>query len=130
MTGDPKSEQGIRRPSSRGETVTPLRPKLSQTAQRLLDSVRFAGEAQPVLDHDYVVKGWLNRDSVSVVYGEANVGKSFWALDLAHHVQQGRAWAGYRVTAGPVLYIAAEGGTLFTNRLAAAQRSSWCCRRP
>lgn len=130
MSGTAKGEQGIRRAFEKAETVTPLKPKLSQTAQRLLDSVRFAGEAQPVLDHDYVVKGWLNRDSVSVVYGEANVGKSFWALDLAHHVQQGRAWAGYRVTAGPVLYIAAEGGTLFTNRLAAAQAQFMVLQAP
>ncbi len=130
MSGDPKGEPGSRRTSSRRETVTPLRPKLSQTAQRLLGSVRFAGEEQPVLDHDYVVKRWLNRDSVSVVYGEANVGKSFWAVDLAHHVQQGRAWAGFRVTAGPVLYVAAEGGTLFTNRLAAAQAQFMVLQEP
>lgn len=102
-------------------TTVPFRPKLSHGATRLLGSVQFAGEATPVLNHDYVVKGWLNRDSVSVVYGDANVGKSFWAVNVAHHVQQGLAWGGCRVTAGPVLYVAAEGGTLFTNRLVAAK---------
>jgi RecA-family ATPase len=74
---------------------------------------------KPVLDRDYVIKDWLDRNSASVVYGEANVGKSFWAVDVAHHVQEGLPWGGCRVRPGPVLYCAAEGGALFDNRLAA-----------
>ncbi|MDG1369458.1 MAG: AAA family ATPase [Paracoccaceae bacterium] len=126
MTGGEQIRQIFDEPKS----VTLLDPKLSQFAQRLYDQVRPASEFQPVLDQDYVVKGWLNRDSVSVVYGEPNVGKSFWAVDLAHHVQQGLEWAGCRVTAGPVLYVAAEGGMLFANRLAAVKAQFMVLQAP
>jgi len=66
-------------------------PPLPERAQRLLGRVEFAHELRPVLNRDYIVKGWLDRGALSVVYGEANAGKSFWAIDLAHHVQQGLA---------------------------------------
>jgi len=101
------------------DNVEPIRPALSDRGKRLLGRIEFAGELRPVLDQDYVVKGWLSRGSVSVVYGEANVGKSFWTVDLAHHVFQGADWCGNRVRPGAVLYCAAEGGALFRNRLAA-----------
>ena len=102
------------------DNLHPLPPRpLSDRAQRLLGRVEFAHELRPVLDRDYIVKGWLDRGALSVVYGEANAGKSFWAIDLAHHVQQGLAWNGRRVAARPVLYAAAEGGAMFDNRLAA-----------
>jgi RecA-family ATPase len=98
--------------------VLPIR-NLSEASKKILDRIEFAGEIPPVLDRNYLIKGWLDRGSVSVVYGDANVGKSFWALDLAHHIHDGLAWNGYRVRQAPVLFIAAEGGALFANRLAA-----------
>lgn len=101
-------------------SLLPQRP-LGEPAQRILGRIQFAGEVTPVLDREYIVKGWLDRGAVSVVYGDANVGKSFWAIDVAHHVHNGLAWAGNRVRKGAVLYIAAEGGALFANRLAARQ---------
>lgn len=126
MTG----KELIRKAFREAENVTDLNPKLSPSAQRLLGQVQPAGELEPVLNQDYVVKGWLNRDSVSVVYGEPNAGKSFWAVDLAHHVQQGLDWAGCRVTPGPVLYVAAEGGMLFANRLAAVNAEFMVLQAP
>ena len=96
-----------------------LRPRLSERAQRLLSMVECAAELPPIINRPYLVKGWLDRGSLAVLYGDANAGKSFLAIDLAHHIHEGRRWAGNRVEAGPVLYIAAEGGALFQNRLAA-----------
>ena len=106
--------------SGEWENVQPLRPSLSRPASKLLARIERAGEIEKQLDRPYLVKRWLDRDAVSVVYGEANVGKSFWAIDLAHHVEQGEPWAGCRVQQAGVLYIAAEGGALFDNRLVAA----------
>ncbi|MFN6976548.1 MAG: AAA family ATPase [Gemmobacter sp.] len=85
----------------------------------MLRRIEFAHEVRPIIDRGYVVKGVLDRDAVSVLYGDANAGKSFLALDIAHHVHEGAAWAGCRVRAGGALYIAAEGGAMFANRLAA-----------
>lgn len=93
--------------------------KLSDTARGIIDRIEFAETLLPVLDRDYLVKGWLDRGALSVLYGDANVGKSFFAIDMAHHVQQGIDWAGRRVKQGQVLYIAAEGGSGLNNRLVA-----------
>lgn len=62
------------------------------------------------LSSRYVVKGWLNASTFSVIYGEPNVGKTFLALDIAFHVAAGEAWNGNRVKGGPVIYLASEGG--------------------
>lgn len=102
------------------DNLRPVPPRpLTDRAKRMIGRVAFAHEIEPVLERDYIVKGWLDRSALSVVYGEANAGKSFWAIDLAHHVQQGLAWNGRRVRTHPVLYVAAEGGAMFDNRLAA-----------
>jgi len=96
----------------------PPRP-LSDKARRIFGRIEFAGEIKPTRDRPYLIKGWLDRGAVSVVYGDANVGKSFWAIDVAHHVHEGLEWSGCRVKRGPVLYIAAESGAMFDHRLVA-----------
>lgn len=99
--------------------LRPERLKRSARAEMLLRRVKLAGEMPAVRDRPYLIKGWLDRRAVSVVYGAPNSGKSFWAIDVAHHVHMGVPWAGHRVKQGAVLYCAAEGGALFANRLAA-----------
>lgn len=93
--------------------------RLKPRAQAILDATTWAGSILPCLESDYLIKGWLNRGTVSVVYGPSNVGKSFLAVDLAHHISKGFEWGGRRVAKGRVLYIAAEGGNAFRNRVAA-----------
>lgn len=104
------------------QNVTPMRPNagdLKPRARALLDAARPACDLNPVLDRPYLVKGWLDRATLSVMYGPSNVGKSFLALDIAHHVSKGRTWGGRRVVPSRVLYIAAEGGGSFANRVRA-----------
>ncbi len=105
-----------------GATVIGLkadRQRLRSQAQDLLEHVRHSAEIAPRLDRDYLIKGWLDRGGLSVMYGPSNVGKSFLALDMAHHVSKGIRWHGRRVQPGRVLYVAAEGGGNFDNRVAA-----------
>jgi len=78
-----------------------------------------------VLTSNYMVKGWLDRNCLSMLYGPSNVGKTFVALDIAMHIAACKSWHGLRVNGGPVLYIAAEGGAGIRNRLAAIK-----CERP
>ncbi|MCT8328265.1 AAA family ATPase [Albidovulum sediminis] len=112
------------------KTVTPLRRGLADHAKRLLARIEFAGEISPSLDRDYVIKGWIDRGGLSIVYGDANAGKSFFAVDVAHHVHAGATWAGCKVRRGAVLYVAAEGGALFDNRLAARHANFMVLRGP
>ncbi|SFH21169.1 AAA family ATPase [Sulfitobacter dubius] len=83
-----------------------------------------ATDVRPLLAAPYLVKGWLDRGAMSVVYGESNVGKSFFALSISHAVAKGERWAGCRVVGGPVFYVASEGGRSFVNRVAALDRPS------
>lgn len=77
---------------------------------------------EAVLTSNYMVKGWLDRNCLSMLYGPSNAGKTFVALDIAMHIAAGQPWRGLRVNGGPVLYIAAEGGAGIRNRLAAIKR--------
>ena len=96
-------------------------PALSPKAAEFLGKVTVAADFTPHLDRSYVVKGWLNSGAMSVIFGDSNVGKTFFALDLARHIAGGIEWNGRRVAGGPVLYIAAEGGHGFGNRVAAIE---------
>lgn len=70
-----------------------------------------------------LVKGLLDRGAMSVVYAPSNAGKSFFCLDLALHVAMGWPWRNRKIKArGTVLYIAAEGGMGFYNRVAALKQ--------
>lgn len=82
-----------------------------------------ANDIKPALNSNYLVKGWLGRDGLSVLFGESNSGKSLVAMDLALHIASGVDWMGCRVKQGNVLYIAAEGGDGVDNRLSALVES-------
>ncbi len=76
----------------------------------------------PVLSSDDFVEGVLIAGSMSVVYGPSNVGKTFFAADLAMHVAMGWAWREREVSQMPVLYVAAEGSFGIRNRVAAFRK--------
>jgi RecA-family ATPase len=76
-----------------------------------------------VLTSNYMIKGWLDRNCLSMLYGPSNAGKTFVALDMAMHIAASKPWRGLKVNGGPVLYIAAEGGAGIRNRLAAIKRN-------
>ena len=104
---------------------TKLKPVPNGRTQAMLARIENAADIEFQLNREYVVKEWIDRDAISCMFGEPGTGKSFLALDIGHHVQRGAAWNGCRVRQGNVLYIAAEGGALFANRVAALERPSF-----
>jgi hypothetical protein len=70
-----------------------------------------------------LVKGLLDQSCMSVVYGDSNVGKTFFILLLAHHIATGKAFDGMRVVKVPVVYVAAEGAGGITLRVEALLRT-------
>lgn len=88
----------------------PVRPRLKPYALHELDQLPR---------RDYLVKHLLDKGGVSVLFGESNCGKSFFALDLSLHVAAGGSWRGRRVKQAAVCYIAAEGGLGIVERLTA-----------
>jgi hypothetical protein len=75
----------------------------------------------PVLDVQDFVEGLLTTSCLAVVFGESNVGKSFWSLDLGLHIAGDLDWYGRAVEKGIVILIALEGGTMVANRVIAAR---------
>lgn len=82
----------------------------------LLDLKQLQTSAQAVR---WLVKHVIPADSVGMLYGASGTFKSFIALDAALHVAHGLPWLGRITTQGPVIYIAAEGGTGLWPRVSA-----------
>jgi hypothetical protein len=85
---------------------------------RPIELIRYE-DLTPRLDSRPLVKGILEREQTSLMFGDAGTGKTFLALDIGLHVAAGRDWAGRRVAAGGVVYVAAEAGRSIANRVAA-----------
>ncbi|MCW7553324.1 AAA family ATPase [Endozoicomonas gorgoniicola] len=76
--------------------------------------------AKPI---NWLVKGFLEMDSLSLMFGEPGCGKSFAAIDLACCVATGSEWHGQAVKRpGSVFYIAGEGFNGLSRRLMAWQQ--------
>ena len=89
------------------ENAIPIEdPRVAQ----LRSAALYASEVHFDRKADYLVKGWLGSEAVSVVYGDSNCGKSFFGLDMSAHVAAGQPWMGHNVRKGRVLYLACEGG--------------------
>lgn len=71
------------------------------------------------LSVDWLVKDYLERGSLAVLFGEPESGKSLVMLDLLLHIAAGRDWHGHAVERGPVVYICGEGHAGLRRRLAA-----------
>jgi hypothetical protein len=82
---------------------------------------RWSAELNPVLDVQDFVEGLLTTSCLAVVFGESNVGKSFWSLDLGLHIAGDIEWNERRVEKGIVILVALEGGAMTANRIIAAR---------
>jgi hypothetical protein len=114
---EPKADEPQAEPTEGGPTVIN-----GQVSQLKLHRTFDVASAQPVLKSSYLVKGWLGRGQMSVVYGPSNVGKSFFCLDMAFSIAADGEWFGSRVRGGTVLYLATEGGNAFRNRVYALRK--------
>lgn len=79
--------------------------------------VVYFDQIEPSVDVRDFVQGVLMEQSLAVIYGESNSGKTFLATSLALAVASGMDWFGRRVEQGGVLYLALEGGQGFRNRI-------------
>ena len=86
---------------------------------QVLQAGEFAGRA-PL---SWLVKGFLPKAQLAVLYGESGAGKTFAVLDLVAAVARGvDQWRGHRVKPTRVAYIVAEGVAGFQSRLEAYSR--------
>jgi RecA-family ATPase len=65
----------------------------------------------------------LDRETVVLVYGPSNSGKSFLMLDAAVHLASGKDWAGHKCAEKmAAIVIATEAGKAYGKRVVAARR--------
>lgn len=70
----------------------------------------------------WIVKGVIERNTMTVMYGDAGSTKTFLALDMAACVGTGLNYHGFSVEEGVVFYIGGEGNNAFSRRVAAWQK--------
>lgn len=105
-----------------GKSVEDARQKTQARVFRFLPLAEaFTTSTVP----DWLVRGYLERDSLSVLFGEPGSMKSFLALDLALCIASGVPWHGAKAARAPVLYIAGEGFRGLIRRILAWGRY-WC----
>jgi hypothetical protein len=104
--------------------------RLGPKAKVFLDRVEFGHDMAAVMDRPYIVKDLLDRGAISLLLGAPGTAKTFVGIDLAHHIFEGIPWAGQRVGQAASLYIAAEGGLMFANRMAARKARFAVLRHP
>lgn len=114
--GTPLSSQETGHPS---EKNVPPAGHVPHSDGDTLFKLTWFEQIQSVSDAQDFVQGVLTSRSASVVYGESNAGKTFWATDLALHVAAGKSWNKNRVEKGAVIYCVLEGSMGFRNRVAA-----------
>jgi 5S rRNA maturation endonuclease (ribonuclease M5) len=87
-----------------GKADPPL-PLADRIRARLLstEQLRELPPPEPLID------GWLNVNSLAMMFGPSGAGKSFVAIDMAMTVGSRRFWHSNDVTNGLVLYVVAEG---------------------
>jgi archaellum biogenesis ATPase FlaH len=68
---------------------------------------------------DELVEGLLTTTGLSVVYGDSNSGKTFFALRLAADISEGKTCFGRRVDPGVVVYLATESPSTVESRMQA-----------
>lgn len=76
-------------------------------------------DAAPELGGSYLVKGLIDRCSLTVIYGPSGDGKTFFTADLGGHIASALAWRGRRVNPALVVYVAAEAGASILRRFCA-----------
>lgn len=95
----------------------PNEPQTKRDRFQVIPAGEFSRGKRP----EWIIKGLMPQAELVVMFGESGSGKSFVALDMACAIAQGKAWRNLKTRQGRVVYIAAEGGGGFRNRLSAYQ---------
>src|SRR5690606_11926629 len=81
----------------------------------------WADEIVLNLDDEGLIAGLAPRRGLTVLYGDSNSGKTFWAILMASCIALGTAFYGMDVEQGIVVYVAAEAPESVKRRITAAR---------
>lgn len=83
----------------------------------LIPADEFSAQPAPIA---WLIRRWLQADSLIMIHGPSGGGKTFVVLDMALHLAAGMAdWCGMKVRPCPVVYLAGEGHHGLRSRVAA-----------
>ena len=96
--------------------------------KRQLDALKPAFEFTPASDLisepkpiSWLIRGYLERETVSFMFGDPASGKSLLAIEWGACIATGSEWNGVKVEQGAVFYIAGEGYSGLGRRLKALE---------
>lgn len=75
---------------------------------------------------DELVEDILISRNTSILYGDSNSGKTFWALNMAASISRGQDFLGKRTQQGMVVYLATESPETVRTRLLAYMKHHNC----
>lgn len=75
---------------------------------------------------DELVEGLITTGAGSILYGDSNAGKTFFAIDLGCAVARGEPWHDRRTQQGMVIYLASESPKSVYSRLQAYKHYYQC----
>jgi len=89
--------------------------------------ITAANNPKPILNGNWLIKGFRPRRGLGTTYGRPGGGKSVLETDISLHISEGLRWRGLKTTQAAVTYVASEAGRMGVNRVLA-----WCKhhRRP
>lgn len=105
----PFDPQAVSEHETQSETAAPRVP------QRILNMRELDALPPP----EWLVHGLIPEKSLVVPFGPPKSGKTFIVLSFSLHIAAGKAWFGYPVKQGAVVYIAGEGTGGLSQRLKA-----------
>ena len=95
------------------------------TGQTVIDKLKVVFGDQLPQEYDApdeLVEGLMTIGSLTVVYGDSNSGKTFWALALATAIATGLRFFGRQTDPGLVIYLASESPSSIKSRMQALKK--------
>jgi len=91
-----------------------------EAAKRPVSKLIFDG-SEDLSPTRWLVDTIIPAEGAGMAFGETDVGKTFFGVNLGVHISGNKPWQGHTVAHGTTLYIEAEGGRSFALRKQAAK---------
>jgi len=99
----------IHEPLELADLIKAATPEIKPPKNNGFGLVHISDLLSDIRPTDWLIHGFFESDSMSLLFGDPAAGKSFVAIDLAACIATGKDWHGHKTKQGAVIYIAGEG---------------------
>ena len=96
-------------PQQLADLIKAATPEIKPPKNNGFGLVHISDLLSDIRPTDWLIHGFFESDSMSLLFGDPAAGKSFVAIDLAACIATGKDWHGHKTKQGAVIYIAGEG---------------------